>query len=341
MQRLGDHQRLVERGHAAGIGQLAGGGVDQRRGEQVLRHRAVALEKDRVVMARGPVAAGEADELRALARQCRLRRSHRRVERAVALGRERRVICIGGGHRGDLAIAPTLDQRIGEGVDRPGQPDHRHPGQRDHAEEIVLVEPLDPLAAGLAHGSERQPPHEGSVEYGARDQREHEQQAHRAQHPHAGLAEEHVGVQLQQEVHQGIARCGPQRGAAGTVEEQQRHFRARRIGRGPRGDGQQRAILAEGHEQRHFARPLRQRGREHRVEREAGFGGGRPRQRAFGIAAHRGVDLVVKDQRQPRHAQHQQERRANQAAPSVNQIPGSDRVAGHKRPAIGAGPSRQ
>ncbi len=51
MQRLGDHQRLIERGHAARIGQLAGGGIDQRRSQQMLRHRTVALEEDRVVMA--------------------------------------------------------------------------------------------------------------------------------------------------------------------------------------------------------------------------------------------------------------------------------------------------
>ena len=41
------------------------------------------------------------------------------------------------------------------------------------------------------------------------------------------------------------------------------------------------------------------------------------------------VDLLVEDQRQAGEAQHQQERRADEARPFLHQIPDPDRLAGH------------
>src|SRR3546814_10096815 len=91
-------------------------------------------------------AAGEGDELRIIAGPGLAHLHHRLVDRAVARRRQRRLAFIGFGHFGEPPHLPHLAQRGGGGVDHSGEPDHAHPGKRDDAEQVMIVDLAQPLA---------------------------------------------------------------------------------------------------------------------------------------------------------------------------------------------------
>ena len=72
-------------------------------------------------------------------------------------------------------------------------------------------------------------------------------------------------MQRQQEIHKLIDGGRTQRLPSRPVEEQQRHLRSVRIGRGAGRHGQEGIVLTEGHEQRDFTRPLLERRFEHGI----------------------------------------------------------------------------
>jgi len=111
------------------------------------------------------------------------------------------------------------------------------------------------------------------------------------------------------------------------VEGGEVHVRIGRVRPRPRGHIDHRPVFIEAQIERDLAGPFGERDRHHAVEAE---GRRAQRGRLIGAVGPQGlVDLVMEDQRQAREAQHQHERRRDEAGPFMDHGPGADGVSGH------------
>ena len=76
---------------------------------------------------------------------------------------------------------------------------------RSDVEQVVQVEPLEAWPLLAPHRAEVELAHERRVENDTRDERRNEQRPHRCEQQHTRQAEEHVGVELKQELDQRVA----------------------------------------------------------------------------------------------------------------------------------------
>jgi len=156
-----------------------------------------AFHEHSVVMFAGKARAGEGDKVW-LHTRCGLGGNAQQLGGGCALG-QRRGVLVGFDHGAEAVLAPGGDDQVGAGADHAGYPHHQRPGQSDHADQVVQVEPAQAGGLVLTHGAELQAAHERQVEHRTRDDRDHEQQTHERQQQLARQPGKHIHMQAQQE----------------------------------------------------------------------------------------------------------------------------------------------
>jgi hypothetical protein len=185
----------------------------------------------------------------------------------------------------------------------------------------VDIQPAhDAMAVGPV-GAERQLAHRRRIDDDAGDDRHTKQDAHQTQEQLSREACKHVGVQLQHDVGEAPGHVGrvqirrsvgidADEAVGGGIDIQRLADRQ-----------QQRALLVRiPHQEVHDVACLtREAAGDDAVE--VGFRRAFRHLRRLHLLVQQLVDLFVKDQRQPGHAQQQHEQRANEAGPLVNPAP--------------------
>ena len=320
MQRLRNEQRLGVPRHLAHRGQVSGFGIDQRGLVKPRGQRRPALHEHGIVVLAGIDRAREGEE-----RRCHVGgRPFRGIHCGLDGGefRRRRFVLVRRHHLGELVCLPQIEDRHTQRVEHAGSPHHECPAQRDNAQHVVQVQPLDPRVAVLAHSAEVEPAHEGCVDHHAGDECRHEQKAHQPEKQFARQACEHIHMQAEDDVHHVVAVIGRVQHPGGAAVDHRIVIVRRSRGFSDRDIGDARFLMIENEILRHGAGILCHARRHHAVQVDEGRVG-RHRGR-FGRIAQRMIDLFMEDQRQAGDAQQQQKRRADQAGPFVDQIPVAD-----------------
>jgi len=150
---------------------------------------------------------------------------------------QRRGILVRFDHRAEAVLTPRGDDQVGAGADHAGHAHHQRPGQGDHADQVVQVQPAQAGGFVLAHSGELQSAHKRQVQHCAGDDRQHKQHAHERQQQLARQPGEHVHMQTQQEQREtAIGRRHLHRLAGARVE----HKGVGRIGLSARSSGHDR-----------------------------------------------------------------------------------------------------
>ncbi|MCY1424314.1 hypothetical protein D9M71_400520 [compost metagenome] len=181
----------------------------------------------------------------------------------------------------------------------------------------------------MAHCGELQTAHERRIEHRAGDDRDDEQHAHERQQQLAGQAGKHVYMQAQHGHHEAaIGRRHFHRLTAAGIE----HEGMRRVRLGTGGGRHDRdhaitVVLIPAEVLHDLARAMRLGFEYQLLQVQFRRVGGHLLQ--LRSIAQQVVDLVVKDQRQAGHCQHQQEQGADQAGPGVDKGPAAYGLAFH------------
>ena len=221
--------------------------------------------------------------------------------------------------------APGGKQRQRYRVDDAGDADGDEPNQRHRADQVVQVEPFDPRRAGTTDCAEREPAHERRVEHDAGDEGRDEQQAHDAKKQLTRQSQQHVAVEDADGAHQAaLLRILPdQLGGPGIERQFQEALSGRRFRRFRQEDVDDIGAVIVPAEHLDVALRIARLGRVDQPA-ERSLRGIRREFAGRGFRLEEVVDLVMEDQRQPGDAQHQQEQRADQARPFVDERPPFD-----------------
>ncbi len=318
VQRLRDQQRFQIPRQYRGVRQLARVRIDQHGPVHARAERLVAVHVDAVVMLAAEIGARERDEGHAHARQRCLGRLDRIVHRRGV--RQRLLAFVLLEDLRQLVLLVVLVHQVGPGIDHPGAADDEQPDQRDDAQHIVHVEPLQARAALLAHGAEIELAHERRIQHDATDDGHQQQQGHEAQEQHPGQAHEQVDVQRQHRRHEDAAlegRLGDHLRGTGIDRDRLVIVVVHVVG--------QRDVPDLGHvgflrdEHRLLGRVQLFRRRDHGVDVPLRHWAGQHGR--LDLGAQQVADFVVVDQRQTGQAQQQHEDGADQAAPLVDPAP--------------------
>ncbi|MNG89509.1 hypothetical protein D3C79_483790 [compost metagenome] len=232
MQWLRQAHGIHVPGTVADGSHFKGASIDQYWREQVRTQVGGTVHEHRIVVLAGETRARKRDEVRAHAGCGPLGN----VQQARGWGAldERRGVAVGGNHRSQAVVAPGCDDQVGQGTDYPGHAHRQCPGQGDHADQVVQVEPAQAAGLLVAYGAEFQAAHERRIEHGAGDNRDNEQYAHEGQQQLARQACEHVHMQAQHHHHETAVGGRHGHRLAGACIE---HEGVRQVGVGAGGGG--------------------------------------------------------------------------------------------------------